>query len=145
MVLSLCLAACSTAASLGELNQKNLYSFCRPQELDGGLEAVRYFPISEPITVRQIKGMIISENWHGSWGDWRPTLYLRGPGKSQRTYKIRGDATGRIVIGHLAMGSYCFLATAGGSGYHGAYGIIIIDKKADPKNEIRIELPFAVP
>jgi hypothetical protein len=89
--------------------------------------------------------MITIRDWKGTWGDDWPVLYLRSLAKSEKTYEIRGDVTGRIFSKKLPQGSYCFLACASASGYHGAYGIIIIDKKADTKNQINIELPLATP
>jgi hypothetical protein len=123
----------------------NLRNLCRPEEFAGSRTAVQFFPIREPLRVRRIKGMITIRDWKGTWGDDWPVLYLRSLAKSGKTYEIRGDSTGRIFFKRLPQGSYCFLASASSSGYHGAYGIIIIDKKADKKKEINIELPLAVP
>lgn len=145
-LLALFSVSCSSVGEPRGYSEKDIYYVCRPEEFASDSAAVHFFPISEPIMVRQIRGKITYQDWEGSWGDdlW-PILKLRGPGKSSKTYEVRGDATGRLVLRNLPEGRYCFVASASGPGYHGAYGIIIIDRKADPKKEIEIVLPPGAP
>jgi hypothetical protein len=111
-----------------------------------GTGAVHILDFPEPIRVRKVIGRIIFEGWDGSWyEDSWPILRLRGPWKSQKIYEVHGDAEGQFELKHLPEGQYCFFASASCSGYHGYYGIIIIDKDADKKNKIEIKLPWAVP
>lgn len=138
-------SACRSVERPFDFLNIDLRNLCRPEEFAANSMAVQFFPIREPLRVRRIKGMITIRDWKGTWGDDWPVLYLRSLAKSKKTYEIRGDVTGRIFPRKLPQGSYCFVASASASGYRGAYGIIIIDKKADPKNEINIELPLAAP
>jgi hypothetical protein len=127
---------------------ESVFSLCDPREFVGYEidMVVEAFPIREPLRVRNIRGRITYPDWQGSWswGPCKPILFLRNQ-KTKKAYEVRCDATGRFVFKRLPQGPYCFFACSGCPGYDGAYGVIIIDKKADPKNEINIELPFAAP
>jgi hypothetical protein len=61
------------------------------------------------------------------------------------TCEVRGDKTGYFELNNLPHGQYCFFASASRIGWNGAFGIIIIDKKANRKNEIEIELAVGGP
>lgn len=145
LLFVLSFSACGSLGKTYDFLNIDIYDLCRPYEFDGNSNVVELFHISEPLRLRRIKGMITIRGWKGTWDEDWPVLYLRSLSKSQKTYEIRGDSTGRIFSRKLPQGSYCFLACASAPGYDGAYGIIIIDKKADPKNEINIELPLAAP
>jgi hypothetical protein len=148
MATLLSVACSSSMEPTSQINDiaYDLFGACRIREMAEGTGAVHIWDFPETIRVRQAKGRIIYEGWAGSWyeNSW-PILRLRSRGKSQKTYEVHGDVKGRFVLKHLPEGEYCFFASASCSGYHGYYGIIIIDKKADKKNEIEIELPWAVP
>jgi hypothetical protein len=139
--------ACSSVKEpLGRIDY-DLYPVCRIEEFAGAKRAVEYpLQISEPFILRQVKGKIIHANWQGAWQDrvW-PILELRGPGKSEKNYEVRGDSTGHFMLKNLPEGRYCFFASANLVGWTGAYGIIIIDKKANPNKEIEIVLGFGAP
>jgi hypothetical protein len=143
LLFVLSVSACRSVGKTYDFLNIDIYHLCRPYEFDGYKNVGELFHISEPLRVRRIKGMITIRDWKGTWDEYWPVLYLRSLSKFQKTYEIRGDSTGRIFSRKLPQGSYCFLACA--PGYDGAYGIIIIDRKADPKNEINIELSLAAP
>jgi hypothetical protein len=145
MLFLLSFSACRSVGKTYDFLNIDIYDLCRPYEFIGNINAVELFYISEPLRVRRIKGMITIRDWKGTWDEDWPVLYLRSLSKSQKTYEIRGDTTGRIFSKKLPQGSYCFLACASAPGYDGAYGIIIIDKRADRKKEINIELPLGTP
>jgi hypothetical protein len=145
LLFVLSFSACRSVGKTYDFLNIDIYHLCRPYEFDGYKNVGELFHISEPLRVRRIKGMITIRDWKGTWDEYWPVLYLRSLSKSQKTYEIRGDSTGRIFSRKLPQGSYCFLACASAPGYDGAYGIIIIDKRADPKNEIHIELPLGTP
>ena len=130
----------------GTRERLDLYRACGINEMAEGTGAVHIWDFPEPIRVRRVRGRIIFEGWDGSWykNSW-PILRLRGPQESQKIYEVHGDAEGQFELKHLPEGQYCFFASASCSGYHGYYGIIIIDKKADKNNRIEIKLPWAVP
>ena len=147
MLLVLISVACLSVREPSAQAKQDIYDICRVGEFAGASRAVDQLnPIYEPIIVRQVKGKITYPDWEGSWGDIvRPILELRGPGKSSKIYEVHGDATGRFELKTLPKGRYCFFASVSSSGYHGAYGIIVIDKKADPKKEIEIVLGLGAP
>ena len=128
---------------------ENVLGLCDPREfLCYEIDMVdTTLPIREPLIVRSISGRITYPDWQGSWswGPCKPVLFIRDPKKPRKTYEVRCDPTGRFAFKKLRPGRYCFFACSGCPGYDGAYGIVIIDKKADPKNEINIELPLATP
>lgn len=112
----------------------------------GHTNATYLLDFPEPIRVRQVRGSITVEGG-GLWYEGiYPILQIQRYGKSGKIYEVHGDRTGRFVLKHhLTEGIYCFVASASWVGFHGYYGIIIIDKKADKTKEIKIELPAAVP
>lgn len=145
LILVSCSSFMETTAPI-EDGYHSVFDICRVREMAEGTGAVHIWHFPEPIRVRRVSGRIIFAGWDGSWyeNSW-PILKLRGPWKSQKIYEIHGDSKGRFALKHLPEGQYCFYASASCSGYHGFYGIIILDEKADKKKEIEIVLPFAGP
>jgi len=126
--------------------EKDAHGLCKYWEFPGFNRAVDGNIQRGPFVVRQVKGRIISAYWEGSWETGVvPVLELRGPGSSSKIYEVRGDKTGYFKLKNLPRGQYCFFASASELGWGGAFGIIIIDKKANRKNEIEIVLGFGVP
>ncbi len=145
-LLIIYLAACSAAINSSYQIEEDVHRLCKVQEFPGYNRAVEENVRYGPFIVRQIKGRIISEAWQGSWEtDVVPILELRGPGVSSKIYEVRGDKMGYFRLKNLPPGRYCFFASASEVGWNGAFGIIIIDKKASGKNEIEITLGFGVP
>ena len=97
-----------------------------------------------PFRVRQVSGSLISVNWDGSWQEGvRPLFEIRALGKGTKIYRAKADAQGRFAIRGLRDGQYCFMATCWG--WDTYFGIVIVDKHADPENEINIEMDTARP
>ena len=147
-LLAMGLTACSSVVKQPPevgAGHRTVYDECKVNEFPGCQWVDELAQIYEPIVVRQIRGKIICDNWQGSWEPvTTPILELRSSGKSSKIKQVRCDASGLFSLKGLPEGRYCFLASAG-SGYDGAYGIIIIDKKSDPRKEIEIVLGLAVP
>jgi hypothetical protein len=139
-------AACSAATNSSYQIEKDVHGLCRVWEFSGYNRAVEADVPYSPFVVRQVRGRIISDFWEGSWEPGVvPVLELRGPGASSKIYEVRGDKTGYLMLKNLPQGQYCFFASASEVGWNGAFGIIIIDRKASRKNEIEITLGFGVP
>lgn len=97
-----------------------------------------------PFSVRQVSGCLTSRNWDGSWQEGiRPLFEIRAMGKGTKIYRAKADAQGRFAIRGLRDGQYCFMASCWG--WDTYFGIVIVDKHADPKNEISIEMGLASP
>ncbi len=97
-----------------------------------------------PFSVRQVSGCLTSRNWDGSWQEGiRPLFEIRAMGKGTKIYRAKADAQGRFAIRGLRDGQYCFMASCWG--WDTYFGIVIVDKHADPKNEIFIEMDLASP
>jgi len=97
-----------------------------------------------PFWVRQVSGRLISVNWDGSWQEGvRPLFEIRAVGKGTKIHRIEADAQGRFAIRGLREGQYCFAASCWG--WDSYIGTVIVDKRADPKNEISIEMDLASP
>jgi hypothetical protein len=109
--------------------------------------AESFMSISEilgPLWVRQVSGSLISRNWDGSWQEGvRPLFEIRAVGKGTRIHRVKADAQGRFSIRGLSDGQYCFMASCWG--WDTYFGTVIVDKRADPKNEIFIEMGLASP
>lgn len=94
-------------------------------------------PIYEPFTVREVKGQL---KWYGGWPDGiLPLFEIRRSGKGTRILGVNTDAEGNFVMKNIPDGRYCFQASCGG-GWVAFMGIIIVDRKADPKNQIILEM-----
>jgi hypothetical protein len=127
---------------------RTIYSFCRTWEFSGPNRAVEFsFPVSnEPIVLHELKGRITYTGWEGSWQEGvLPVVELRGPGDSAGTWEVRGNSVGDFIRKGLPQGQYCFFAGVSVIGWQGAFGILIIDKKADPSKELDIVLGFGNP
>ena len=149
LLLVLSFVVCSSVPEPQGIEDRDILNLCEPRDFTGyEIDMVgEVFPISEPLRIRNIRGRITHPDWQGSWswGTCKPVLFLRSHKNPIKMYEIRCNATGRFVFKKLPPGIYCFFACSGCPGFDGAYGIIIIDKKADPKKEINIELPLAAP
>lgn len=138
--------ACSANTNPSYYPEQDILNFCRYWEFPGYERAVDGNSQRGPFVVRQVRGRIISGFWEGSWETGVvPVLELRGPGPSLKIYEVRGDETGYFWLKDLPQGQYCFFASASRIGWNGAFGIIIIDKKANRKNEIEIVLGMGLP
>jgi hypothetical protein len=97
--------------------------------------------INEPFVVRRIQGRIDSAG--GEWPDDWPILFeIRG---IQNIAKIRGvhaDGKGVFKMDHVKEGRYCFKATV--NGWQSVVGIIIVNRKADPKSKITFVMELGV-
>ena len=98
--------------------------------------------IYAPFRVREARGRLVSENTNGTWPEGiRPLFEVRAVGKGTKIYPAKADAQGRFAIRGLRDGQYCFMATCWG--WEGYLGTVIVDKHADPKSEIFIEMHLA--
>jgi hypothetical protein len=97
-----------------------------------------------PLWVRHVGGRLISRNWNGRWQEGvRPLFEIRAVGKGTKIYRIQADEQGRFFIRGLRDGQYCFMVSCWG--WDSYLGTVIVDKHADPKNEIFIEMGLASP
>lgn len=98
--------------------------------------------IKEPFVVSEIKGRIINEAG-GGWPRDYPVLFeIRGMKKHVKIYKTHADENGNFVMKNIPEGRYCFKATIGG--WQSVMGIIIVNKKADPKSNLVFEMRLGV-
>jgi hypothetical protein len=96
--------------------------------------------VSEPFIVRQIQGKILDSEGNVIWfKDHPPLLEIRAfnvlIGKPQGVYT---DKNGVFKMEGVPDGPYCFKATM--DGWRSVIGIIIVNKKADPKKTIILKL-----
>jgi hypothetical protein len=92
--------------------------------------------IKEPIIVRAVKGRLT--NKQGGWPQdmpWPILFEVRRMGETA-IIQTRADGEGNFDIPSVQEGIYCFKATA--PGWQSVMGIIIVKKKASPRNSIRI-------
>jgi hypothetical protein len=95
--------------------------------------------IRQPFFVRTISGQIISSINEGEWAEDSPVLFeIRGIDKENRIMSAHADKYGIFQIASVPEGQYCFKATA--EGWHSVMGVIIVTKKADPKNRIVFQM-----
>jgi hypothetical protein len=97
--------------------------------------------VEQPISVREIKGTILSATGQG-WPQGHRVLFeIRELGQSliKRPYV---DENGNFSMKKISDGRYCFKATI--IGWQSVIGVIIVDKKTDPKNKILIEMKLGV-
>jgi len=97
--------------------------------------------VEQPFSVREIKGAILSATGQG-WPQGHRVLFeIRELGHSliKRTYV---DENGNFSMKKISDGRYCFKATI--MGWQSVMGVIIVDKKADPKNKVLIEMKLGV-
>ncbi len=93
--------------------------------------------ICQPFVVREVKGRLL---WEGGWpGDRGPLFEIRRTGEmGARIYSVYADLDGNFVIKDIPQGRYCYRAS--NLGFIGYEGIVIVEKHANPKNEIVIEM-----
>ena len=97
--------------------------------------------IRQPFIVCRIKGKITNDE--GVWPENLPILFeIRRTGKDSKTAQALADGNGTFEMPQMAEGRYCFKATV--LGWRSVMGIIIVDKKADPKRTILINMLFGV-
>lgn len=96
--------------------------------------------VTEPFIVRQIQGKILDTEGNAIWfKDHPPLLEIRAfnvmIGKPLGVYT---DKNGVFKMEGVPDGPYCFKATM--DGWRSVIGIIIVNKKADPKKTIILKL-----
>ncbi|MEN6311578.1 MAG: hypothetical protein ABFD80_08605 [Acidobacteriota bacterium] len=95
--------------------------------------------IDKPIIVRKIKGRMVPRDdnrWPELCGP--PLFQIRAMGKGTKIMTATGDINGKFVMENIPDGQYCFHASC--YGWNDCAGIIIVDKKADRKKKIFLEL-----
>jgi hypothetical protein len=97
--------------------------------------------ITEPFVVRQIKGKIVDLEGNTIWfKDHPPLLEIRAfkvlIGKP--LHGVYVDKNGGFEMEGVPDGPYCFKATM--DGWRSVIGIIVVNKKADPKKTIILKL-----
>jgi len=97
--------------------------------------------IEQPFIVRKIGGKIINDQ--GGWPKKLPILFeIRDARKDAKVHKVYADDKGNFIMKNIPEGRYCFKATV--MGWQSLMGIIIVDKKADPKSEVVIKMRLGV-
>jgi len=97
--------------------------------------------IEQPIIVRRIGGKITNDQ--SGWPKKLTILLeIRDARKDVKVHKVYADENGNFIMKNIPEGRYCFKATV--MGWQSLMGIIIVDKKADPKSEIVIKMQLGV-
>jgi hypothetical protein len=94
--------------------------------------------IKQPFIVRTISGQILDEIGEGEWVEDWPLFEIRAIGKAKKILSTHADRVGAFVIASVPEGQYCFKATM--RGWNSVMGVIIVSKKADPKNRIVLQM-----
>ncbi len=97
--------------------------------------------IEAPFVVREIRGRTLNQTGQRWWKDIRVLVEIRKKdgGVVRKTY---ADDNGDFIVKDVSEGQYCFKATV--LGWQSVMGIIIVSKKADPKNKIVFEMRLGV-
>jgi len=92
--------------------------------------------IIQPFMVRTIFGQITSSNPadEEEWLGESPLFEIRAIDKGKKIWRTHADKYGFFLIANVPEGQYCFKATL--QGWNPTRGVIIVTKKADPKNKI---------
>jgi len=97
--------------------------------------------IMEPFVVTGIRGTIRSEA--GDWPEGIRVLFeVRSSRAGAKIQRAMTDAHGKFMMKGIPDGQYCFKATV--NGWQSVMGVIIVSKKADPKNKIVFEMRLGV-
>ena len=96
--------------------------------------------IDQPFVVRSVRGTILDP---GVREPFRGVLFeIQGPGPDRTIRKAITDKNGQFKINHVPAGTYHFKATM--NGWQSAVGTITVSKKADKRNEIKIDMRLGV-
>lgn len=97
--------------------------------------------IEQPFVVREVNGRILSATEQGWPRGIRVLFEIREIGRTliKKTY---ADENGDFIMKNISEGRYCFKATV--TGWQSAIGVIIVSKRADPKNRISFEMRLGV-
>ena len=67
---------------------------------------------------------------------------IRGPGNQERIRAAKTGSDGRFKIGRVPEGIYTFKATR--DGFQSVVGTLIVSKRTDRRQTIKIEMPLGV-
>ncbi len=117
------------------------YEICDKEGFANGGSS-RLDQIEKPYVVRQVRGRIF---WEAGWpGKKGPLFEIRKIGKNTRIRGVHADLDGYFVMKNVREGRYCFQVSE--YAFTSIIGFIFVDKHADPKKEIFIEMgPDIVP
>ena len=96
--------------------------------------------MAEPITVSSVRGTIVFKGKDDALKE--AVFEIRGPGDSERIRATKSDDNGRFNIRHVQDGSYTFKATK--DSFQSVVGTLVVSKKANSQNNIKIETPLGV-
>jgi hypothetical protein len=96
--------------------------------------------VDEPITVSSVHGIVV---FKGKDDALKQVVFeIRGPGTSERIRATKSGEDGRFSIPRVSEGTYVFKATK--DGFQSVVGSLIVSKKADHKQVVKIEMPLGV-
>lgn len=123
------------AITKAEADFRKFFEICDDKGFASG--AHETVPIYKPFIVREVRGKL---NWYGGWPEGiLPLFEIRRTGKGTKILGVHTDAEGNFLMENIPAGRYCFQASCG-QPWIAFLGIIIVDKKADPKNQIILEM-----
>ena len=97
--------------------------------------------IREPFVVCEIRGTI--SNDQAGWQKGSLVLFeIRGIGKNLKVKHTHTDEYGNFAMKNIPPGRYCFKATV--LGWQSVMGVIFVDKKANPRNQVVFKMPLGV-
>jgi len=96
--------------------------------------------VPRPFQVRAVVGIVVLK------GEGVPIpkvlLEIQGPGPNKKIRHTTSGEDGRFLFRHISAGTYRFKATL--NGMQSVMGTIVVVKKGESDQEIRIEMPFGV-
>ncbi|MCL6566971.1 MAG: carboxypeptidase-like regulatory domain-containing protein [Acidobacteriia bacterium] len=96
--------------------------------------------IDDPITVSSVRGLVV---FSGKDEPLKDVLFeIRGPGNQERIRAAKTGSDGRFKIGRVPEGIYTFKATR--DGFQSVVGTLIVSKRTDRRQTIKIEMPLGV-
>lgn len=96
--------------------------------------------IDDAFEVRSVQGTIV---FKGKDDELKGVVFeIRGPGGLERIRAARTDSNGRFKIRRVPEGTYTFKATL--DGFQSVVGTLVVSKKADRQETIKIEMPIGV-
>ena len=123
------------AAAGATVDFKTLFDICDTAGFEQG--AHETIPIYKPFIVREVKGKL---NWRGGWPEgYLPLFAIRPTGKGTQILSVSSDSDGNFIMKDIPNGRYCFYASCGIE-WKAYTGILIVDKRADLKSQIYIEM-----